>query len=364
MLGLGAAVFVLFVLTSAPASAAEPSPPTATGKGAHQQASSSEPGAARTASGSPDGRRAARASDAPALPPPPLLPPPLLPPPLLPPPLSPPPLLPAAVQVAPAAEQGAEPVGDGAVVVETIVAPKDATLPVVVTAPPPATVETTGTVVDERSSTPVVASGRATVATVQAAVAAVGTKLSNQTASTTVDGARVDEAGRVTSTTATVVSSTKATVVAPTTATVISAKTATVISTNVVSTNGGDVNVTRTHAPAPDANRNVVARGSAASPASVSLPTTAPDVPSVPATPTVPDPPSVPVTPAPGSPMGATHTAGSSSSTSDNSRGLQLLLFAVGATLASLNLERGRYVLRPRPGITRIGFTPVIERPG
>ena len=46
MLGLGAAVFVLFVLTSAPASAAEPSPPTATGKGAHQQASSSEPGAA------------------------------------------------------------------------------------------------------------------------------------------------------------------------------------------------------------------------------------------------------------------------------------------------------------------------------
>jgi hypothetical protein len=39
-------------------------------------------------------------------------------------------------------------------------------------------------------------------------------------------------------------------------------------------------------------------------------------------------------------------------------------LYAVGATIAALDLKRGRYVLTPRFATAHIGFVPAIERPG
>jgi hypothetical protein len=43
---------------------------------------------------------------------------------------------------------------------------------------------------------------------------------------------------------------------------------------------------------------------------------------------------------------------------------LQLLVYAVGTTIAALALTRGRYVAVPHSGTASIGFVPVIERPG
>jgi len=88
------------------------------------------------------------------------------------------------------------------------------------------------------------------------------------------------------------------------------------------------------------------------------------ETPPIPAAPAVPTGPPVPVTPAPAAPTGAVHLAGSSGSSSDPSRKLQLLVYAVGATIAALGLARGRFVLAARVHPFRFAFLPVIERPG
>jgi hypothetical protein len=74
--------------------------------------------------------------------------------------------------------------------------------------------------------------------------------------------------------------------------------------------------------------------------------------------------PPAPLPPAPVAPTNAPRTGGSGGSSNDAARGLQLLLYAVGATIASVALARGRYVFTLPSGAARIGVVPIIERPG
>jgi hypothetical protein len=94
----------------------------------------------------------------------------------------------------------------------------------------------------------------------------------------------------------------------------------------------------------------------------VAVPSDPPLVPAAP--PSVPESPSIPAAPAPVAPNGTPRTGGSGGSSNDASRGLQLLLFAVGTTMAAVVLTQRRHVFTLRSAIAPIGFVPSIERPG
>jgi hypothetical protein len=193
---------------------------------------------------------------------------------------------------------------------------------------------TTSTQSDAKQAATPGASGRVDEAAVEPLLPTVATKTSDPTASKETVTRALTDSGRATNTT-----------------------------TGVVLASGtGEETATKPRDVSPV--RDAVSHASIAAPVRTATPTEMPAVPSAPGTPSVPEAPSMPLTPAPGAPTSAPRSGSSTSSSNDAARSFQLLLYAVGTTMAALILTRRRYLFIPRVGAARIGFVPIIERPG